>query len=110
MDDEKESEFFKQRNWAAYAKLAGCYKTSFAYPTDWDEFFKLKKLPEMLPVKASEIDRSMIYRPYIPLQVTNPFLNESPSISEDRFPHKCSSCGGPAYIGFMKTECKRGCQ
>jgi len=26
------------------------------------------------------------------------------------YPHKCPICGAPAYIGFNKTECSKGCR
>jgi hypothetical protein len=30
-------------------------------------------------------------------------------VNDPDFPGICSRCKGPAYIGFNKTECKRGC-
>lgn len=26
------------------------------------------------------------------------------------YPHKCPQCGGPAYIGAFKVDCKGGCK
>lgn len=28
---------------------------------------------------------------------------------DDRYPHKCPKCGGPAYVGFTDVECKNRC-
>ncbi len=28
----------------------------------------------------------------------------------DRFPHICSLCGSPAYIGFSMVECSKACK
>ncbi len=30
-------------------------------------------------------------------------------VFSDRFPHTCSSCGSPAYIGFTAVECSGAC-
>ncbi len=34
-----------------------------------------------------------------------------PSVkTESRFPHSCSRCHGPAYVGAYSFECKAGCR
>lgn len=29
---------------------------------------------------------------------------------DDKYPHKCPKCGGPAYIGFSDINCKNKCR
>ncbi len=29
--------------------------------------------------------------------------------TDNRYPHKCTFCGGPAYIGFSSLDCKNKC-
>lgn len=94
-----EEELLSRIDWKSVAKLAGCYTLNFNYPTEveWKEYFTVA-------VKLSEIDFSKMYAPPQPLVITDVLIE-----SDDRFPHKCPSCGGPAYIGLMNTECKGGC-
>ncbi len=32
-----------------------------------------------------------------------------PVSAENRYPHKCPHCGGPAYIGLGPVDCSAGC-
>ena len=39
-------------------------------------------------------------------------LSEDPTpskASNDRYPHKCPKCGGPAYVGAMSVDCESLC-
>jgi hypothetical protein len=36
--------------------------------------------------------------------------DKAASVKDPHFPHTCTKCKGPAYIGFTSTECKRGCK
>lgn len=38
------------------------------------------------------------------------YVDDQPIVSKDKFPHICTRCKAPAYIGFMNTECSKGCQ
>lgn len=29
---------------------------------------------------------------------------------DDKYPHKCPKCGGPAFIGFSHVDCKNKCK
>ncbi len=50
---------------------------------------------------------------YNPLEgLLDAYNKEFPPIpvTDERFPHECPKCSGPAYIGFSTVECKRGCR
>lgn len=38
-------------------------------------------------------------------------VEEKPEKKDDeKYPHKCPKCGGPAYIGFSDVDCKNKCK
>jgi hypothetical protein len=39
-----------------------------------------------------------------------PQISADPPDDPSRYPHTCGKCGGPAYVGLFKTDCKNGCK
>lgn len=38
------------------------------------------------------------------------FPPEEKSRKDEKYPHKCPKCGGPAYVGFSSVDCKNKCR
>lgn len=68
---------------------------------DLDELYK-KAADEI----AETVDRELS-KGYRMTPMTAFFLNAG--TSQDRFPHDCPRCGGPAYIGLNDVDCMHGC-
>lgn len=66
-----------------------------------------------LPVSGSNgtpgIGGSVSINP-IPTQRSSTFQPAADPDDPTRYPHKCGQCGGPAYVGLLKTDCKNGCK
>lgn len=48
---------------------------------------------------------------YTEYESWRPDDKEEPKPKKDeKYPHKCPKCGGPAYIGFSDVDCKNKCK
>lgn len=61
-------------------------------------------------IAYSKIKYTDTHRQMIASMLRNPIVVTREHEPDDRYPHRCPRCNGPAYIGAVSVECKGECR